>query len=301
MSPQSQTTNRRQSWMRNPPTTPTLTRTTQTTRTRTRGHEVSAQTISKVDSGAPKKVKDDDTAPMRMRRASREGSVVADKPGDSTRSRPLRLRWYRKLAPQPVSEPFSSRASAVPDPVRVAADAKKAQAPLTQRPSAPENLAARRLVDAAVAPTGQRAAAATAGRRSPRFCPCSRTGGDASGSRRDQRPADTAETVSDVVSGVLKAVGVSPLSGNVPGAPVESPASVALFAGWRRLSEQGSTDKTSIVRCNPSSLAKPRTNLGGLCHSAGRVDERAGCPDGGGAQSGYWNGQRVVEWLYRCR
>ena len=46
-------------------------------------------------------------------------------------------------------------------------------------------------------------------------------------------------TVPDVVSGVLTAVGVSPVSGNEPGAPVESPASVALFAGCRRLSEQG--------------------------------------------------------------
>ena len=40
-------------------------------------------------------------------------------------------------------------------------------------------------------------------------------------------------------------VGLSPLSGNGPGAPV------ALFAGWRRLSEQGSTDEASIARSQP--------------------------------------------------
>ena len=107
-------------------------------------------------------------------------------------------------------------------------------------------------VDAVAASTGQRAAAVTA---TQTLTPVSAA--QAAPVEKQAVPVVISEpptpqtTVPDVVSGVLTAVGVSPVSGNGPGAPVESPASVALFAGWRRLSEQGLTDETSIARSQP--------------------------------------------------
>ena len=183
--------------------------------------------------------------------------MVADESSvDSTRSRPHRLRWYRKSERCNLfRNPLRSRASAVPDTVRVGVDVKKAQSPRGAASSVSETSQVQRsvdAVDAVAASTGQRAAAVTAAQT---LTPVSAA--QAAPVQKQAVPAVISEpptpqtTVPDVVSGVLTAVGVSPVSGNEPGAPVESPASVALFAGWRRLSEQGLTDETSIARSQP--------------------------------------------------
>ena len=158
----------------------------------------------------------------------------------------------KKRALQPVSESVRKLRQRGSDSVRVGADVTKAQSPRGAAPSVSETSQVQRSVDAVAAPTGQRAAAVTVAQN---LTPVSAA--QAAPVQKQAVPAVISEpptpqtTAPDVVSGVLTAVGVSPLSGNGPGAPVESPASVALFAGWRRLSEQGLTDQTKSVRSQP--------------------------------------------------
>ena len=136
--------------------------------------------------------------------------------------------------------------------MRVGADVTKAQSRRGAAPSVSETSQVQRSVDAVAAQTGQRAAAVTVAQN---LTPVSAA--QAASVQKQAVPAVISEpptpqtTVPDVVSGVLTAVGVNPLSGNGPGAPVESPASLALFAGWRRLSEQGLTDQTKSVSSQP--------------------------------------------------
>ena len=68
-------------------------------------------------------------------------------------------------------------------------------------------------------------------------------------------PAEPASAVTGVVSNVLAWVGLSPLSTNSPTAPVESPAMLALLAGWRRQSRQALADTSITALSAPVSLA----------------------------------------------
>ena len=143
---------------------------------------------------------------------------------------------------------FGSCASAVRIACRVGADVTNAQSRRGAASSVSETSQVQRSVDAVAASTGQRAAAVTVAQN---LTPVSAA--QAAFVQKQAVPAVISEppTPQTTVSGVLTAVGVNPLSDSGPGAPVESPALVALFAGWRRLSEQGLTDETKTVRSQP--------------------------------------------------
>ena len=182
-----------------------------------------------------------------------EGSVVADEPSVDSTPQPSSPPSVvpKKPALQPVSEPVGKPRQRGPDTARVGADVKKAQSPRGAASSVSETSQVQRSVDAVAASTAQRGAAVTA----PTITPVSAA--QAAPVEKQAIPVLISEPptppkmVPDVVSGVLTAVGLSPVPSDGPGAPVESPASVALFAGWRRLSEQGTTDETPIARSQP--------------------------------------------------
>ena len=268
------------------------------------GMKVSAQTISKADNGAPKAVKDDDTgADEDAGGTTVEGPVVAEKSiVDSTLqpSSPPSVA-PKQPASQPVSETIAKPRQRIPDTVRIAADAKKAQSPAPAAPAVSENSDVRRFVDAVVESTGQRAATVTtptiAIGSAVRTAPVEKQVVPAVISE----PPTPLKVVSDVVSGVFTAVGLSPVSGDGPATPVESPALMALFAGWRRLSEQGTIDETPVARSQPVLTGQTEDEYGVASVTTAALMSAPAVPTVGSPQSGDWNGQRVVERLYRCR
>ena len=262
----------------------------------TGGMKVSAQTTTSTGSRTSGAT-DGDAGPV----VAEESSVNSTRQSSSPTS-----VLPKKRALQSVSESVGKLRQRGSDSVRVGVDVEKAQSPRGAASSVSETSQVQRsvdAVDAVAASTGQRAAAVTAAQT---LTPVSAA--QAAPVHKQAVPAVISErptpqtTVPDVVSGVLTAVGVSPVSGNEPGAPVESPASVALFAGWRRLSEQGLTDETSIARSQPALTSQTEDESGlAFASLAVMAVSAPAVPTVGVAQPGYWNGQRVAERLHRPR
>ena len=206
--------------------------------------KVSAQ-MSTTDGGGSETVDDEDAAADAV-----NGPVKAEKSGvDSTPpfSSP-RSVVPKKRGLKPVSESVGKPRQRGWATGRIGGEVTSAQSPVGAA-SAPE--ASQRSVEAVPDPTAPPAAAVTA---APTITAVSTARTASVGEQAvpaviSEHP--TPQTVPDVVADVLTAVGLSPVSGNGPAAPVESPASLALFAGWRRLSEQGLTDETKTVSSQP--------------------------------------------------
>ena len=207
--------------------------------------KVSAQTTSPTAVARPAR-----------RTATRGRSMPRSPVSIRLRSPSRRLRYYRKSERCNLSESVRKLRQRGSDSVRVGADVTEAQGSRGAAPPVSETSQVQRPVDAVAASTGKRAAAVTAAQTlvpvsAAQAAPVGKQAVAAVISEPPTPPPTPPTTAPDVVSGVLTVVGLSPLSGNGPGAPAESPASVALFAGWRRLSEQGSTDEASIARSQP--------------------------------------------------
>ena len=179
---------------------------------------------------------------------------------------------------------------------------RKPKAPAASASSVSETSQVQRSVDAVAALTAQRGAAVTAMQT---ITPVSAA--QAAPVEKQAIPVLISEppapptTVPDVVSGVLTAVGLSPVPSNGPGTPVESPASVALFAGWRRLLSRARTDETPVARSQPVLTGQTEDEHGLAFATMAALTSAPAVPTVGVAQSGHWNGQRVAERLHRHR
>ncbi len=181
------------------------------------------------------------------------GSVVADNPAAGSTAQPSSPTSVapKKPALQPVSESVGQPRHRGWATGRVSADVAKAQSPRGATPSVSETSQVQRSVVAVAAQTGQRAAAVTVAQN---LTPVSAA--QAAPVQKQAVPAVISEppTPQTTVPGRVGRAdggGCGPGVDSGPGAPVESPALMALFAGWRRLSEQGLTDETKTVRSQP--------------------------------------------------